>query len=241
MALHSHALCITHSCALAMTLLASNRFFGLIVVAIPVNLPSNAPPSKSGRRITPATKNSTYTDEFVYVYQSANRHRTLGYPNHMDLNPVIHFTSLGAAFTFIGGRTRFVRNAGTKASHHLNLGNESESGLGAFGDPNEYSAVRLFYSDKRLTIFSATPFSRQESPHPGFGGISNVSANSTFNPQEVANLLAQPEGMDSAIHGSMGGQDFTHFSSFKMIWNNCEQRFIWAMPRGLGGYECFPN
>ncbi|KAF8593882.1 hypothetical protein BDV93DRAFT_566029 [Ceratobasidium sp. AG-I] len=248
--------------------------------------------SESYDQIAPTPENSTYSDVLVNVYvsprgfsqQSVDRHRTLGYPSHMDLNPVIHFTSLGAGNMFhpewtnalrpqcgykgVAPRKDFSINPSydykpqnqTMHENELNLGNAFESGLGAFGDPNEYPSVRIFYSDKQLTIFSATPFSRQEvstsrlpvlrspfllyfflphphtttcppnyhnfrrkySPHPGFGGFSNVSANSTFNPQEVANLLAQPEGtynafwyhmeqivgMHSTIHGTMGGQNF---------------------------------
>ncbi|KAF8596895.1 hypothetical protein BDV93DRAFT_513757 [Ceratobasidium sp. AG-I] len=183
--------------------------------------------SESYDQIAPSTENSTYYDEPVYSYE----------PEPLYVHQWTNALRSQCGYKGVAPCKDFpiIPSYDYKPQNQtmLNLGNAFESGLGAFGDPNEYPSVRIFYSDKQLTIFSATPFSRQEvstsrlpvlrspfllyfflphphtttcppnyynfrrkySPHPGFGGFSNVSANSTFNPQEVANLLAQPEAV----------------------------------------------
>ncbi|KAF8595322.1 Di-copper centre-containing protein [Ceratobasidium sp. AG-I] len=172
--------------------------------------------SESYDQIAPATENSMYYDELVYV--------------HMDLNPIIHFTGLFFPWhrLYVHQWTNALRSqCGYKgvAPYAADFDNSSmwdndpESGLGGFGDPDDDNVLKTGGLNLSLAYPVHHKLRRKYSPYPGFGGFSNVSANSTFNLQEVSNLLAQPEGnytafqyymeqivgMHSAIHGIMGG------------------------------------
>ncbi|KAF8596917.1 Di-copper centre-containing protein, partial [Ceratobasidium sp. AG-I] len=171
-------------------------------------------------QIAPATENSTYYDELVYV--------------HMDLNPIIHFTGLFFPWhrLYVYQWTNALRSqcgykgvAPSWEQDAADFGNSSmwdnspEFGLGGFGVPDDDDVLKTGGLNVSLAYPIHHKLRRKYSPYPGFGGFSNVSANSTFNLQEVSNLLAQPEGnytafqyymeqivgMHSAIHGIMGG------------------------------------
>ncbi|KAG8754890.1 hypothetical protein FRC11_006382 [Ceratobasidium sp. 423] len=154
----------------------------------------------------------------------------------MDLNPIIHFTGLffpwhrlyvhqwtnalrsECGYTGVAPYWAWEKDAADFENSAM-WDTDSESGLGGFGDPDDDYTVKTGGLNITLAYPIAHKLRRQYRPYPGFAGVANVSANSTFSQSEVDILLSQPEGnftafqeymekivgMHSAIHGILGG------------------------------------
>ncbi|KAG9093043.1 hypothetical protein FS749_015186 [Ceratobasidium sp. UAMH 11750] len=173
--------------------------------------------------IAPMTNRSTYYDELVYA--------------HMNLNPIIHFTGQflpwhrlyehewtnalrqKCGYKGVAPYWAWDKDAADfekSAMWHSN----PEYGLGSLsGDAQDDHVLKTGGLNISLAYPIAHKLRRRYNPFPGFVGQSNVSANSTFTPQEVRKLLATSDGdftsfqynmekivgMHAAIHLIMGG------------------------------------
>lgn len=158
--------------------------------------------------IAPVNENSTYYDDLVYV--------------HMNLNPIIHFTGL-----FLPWHRLYVHqwtNALRKQCGYKGVApywawekdtqdfensrmwdTDRVAGLGGFGDPKDDFTVKTGGLDLTFAYPISHKLRRQYRPYPGFLGISNVSAVSTFTPQEVKKLLNIETGNFTAFQAYMEG------------------------------------
>ncbi|QRV92815.1 tyrosinase [Ceratobasidium sp. AG-Ba] len=158
--------------------------------------------------IAPVTQNSTYYDDLVYA--------------HMNLNPLIHLTGLFLPWhrLYVHQWTNTLRTqCGYKGvapywawekdvadfEHTAIWDIDSKSGLGGFGDPQDDFTVKTGALDLTLAYPIVHKLRREYRPYPGFRGIANISANSTFTQQEVNTLLNTQDGNFTAFQSYMEG------------------------------------
>ncbi|CEL62851.1 hypothetical protein RSOLAG1IB_10527 [Rhizoctonia solani AG-1 IB] len=177
-------------------------------------------------QIAPVNENSSYYDDLVYA--------------HMNLNPIIHFTGLFFPWhrLYLHEWTNALRSeCGYKGvapywiweKDSADFANSNiwdtdpDSGLGAFGDPDDDYTLKTGGLNITLAYPIAHKLRRQYTPLLSLQldgtSLTNISAKSLFSQAEVDVLLAQPEGnftafqdymerfvgMHTAIHYIIGG------------------------------------
>ncbi|QRV90444.1 tyrosinase [Ceratobasidium sp. AG-Ba] len=176
--------------------------------------------------IAPVSEQSSYHDDLVYAHMNLNPiiHFTgLFLPWHRQVAlgfrpwPVHRLTMTVSVSTYTNGPMLCESNADTKALLHVNWDTENfeksaiwdkdrKYGLGGFGDPNDDHTVKTGGLDMTLAYPIRHKLRRQYSPYPFVGGpfpFPNISAVSTFTPQEVRKVLATQSGNFTAFQYSM--------------------------------------
>ncbi|QRV75681.1 tyrosinase [Ceratobasidium sp. AG-Ba] len=180
--------------------------------------------------IAPVSEQSSYHDDLVYAHMNLNpiihftglflpwhRQVTLGFRSLLVHRLMMAFS----VSTYTNGPTLCESNADTKALLHVNWAWEKDTknfekssiwdkdpkyGLGGFGDPNDDYTVKTGGLDMTFAYPIPHKLRRRYSPYPFAGGpfpLPNVSAASTFTPEEVRKVLDTQSGNFTAFQYSM--------------------------------------